>query len=546
MSTFRGLEMAKQALFAQQSALYTTGHNIANANTEGYSRQRVNFETATPYPAGSRNRPQIPGQIGTGVQVGDIQRIRDQYLDMQFRGENSKVGYWETRAGALARMENLLNEPSDSGLSAVLDQFWQSLQDLSVNPENSGARSVVVERGQALAETFNYLSDSLHAIRKDLQQEIDVTIKDVNSLLKQIHNINVQVSELEPHGYVANDLYDRRDKLIDELSSIMNIKVTRVPSGGGAKEIAYGKVTIELISSSGEGNAITLVDGDNLQYAQLKEEIAGEDEKLSAVTAINLQMYNTDHQAVGSDVANILQDVLDSNGSLRALIEAYGYGTTAEDGYPAGDFPEMMKQLDKLAYEFAKAFNKVHSQGYDLDGAQNDLDFFIIGIDENAPSDYFGFASGIKVHHEFIENPEKIQAGYSNPEDENDDNSTGDDEHSSSNGAGNGLNAKRLADIILNGLTDDEGTTESIKSSFESIIGELGVDTQQANRMADNTAVLRSQVENQRMSVSAVSLDEEMSNLLKFQHAYNAAARSLTAIDELIDRVINNMGLVGR
>src|SRR5690606_9711793 len=220
MSTFGGLEMAKQALFAQQSALYTTGHNIANANTEGYSRQRVNFETATPYPAGSRNRPQIPGQIGTGVEVGDIQRIRDQYLDMQFRGENSKVGYWETRAGALARMENLLNEPSDSGLSAVLDQFWQSLQDLSVNPENSGARSVVVERGQTLAETFNYLSDSLHAIRKDLEQEIDVTIKDVNSLLKQIHNINVQVSELEPHGYVANDLYDRRDKLIDELSSI--------------------------------------------------------------------------------------------------------------------------------------------------------------------------------------------------------------------------------------------------------------------------------------------------------------------------------------
>ncbi|GGH75408.1 flagellar hook-associated protein 1 [Compostibacillus humi] len=543
MSTFRGLEMAKQALFAQQSALYTTGHNIANANTEGYSRQRVNFETATPYPAGSRNRPQIPGQIGTGVEVGDIQRIRDQYLDMQFRGENSKVGYWETRAGALARMENLLNEPSDSGLSAVLDQFWQSLQDLSVNPENSGARSVVVERGQALAETFNYLSDSLHAIRKDLQQEIDVTIKDVNSLLKQIHNINVQVSELEPHGYVANDLYDRRDKLIDELSSIMNIKVTRVPSGGGAKEIAYGKVTIELLDRNGKETGIVLVDGNDLQYGKLQEVIDGN--PMKAVSSIQLEMYNKDNEAVGT-INSILDQVLESNGSLRALIEAYGYGTTAEDGYPAGDFPEMMKQLDKLAYEFAKAFNKVHSQGYDLDGAQNDLDFFIIGIDENAPSDYFGFASGIKVHHEFIENPEKIQAGYSNPEDENDDNSTGDDEHSSSNGAGNGLNAKRLADIILNGLTDDEGTTESIKSSFESIIGELGVDTQQANRMADNTAVLRSQVENQRMSVSAVSLDEEMSNLLKFQHAYNAAARSLTAIDELIDRVINNMGLVGR
>ena len=92
MSTFHGLEMAKQALYAQQSALYTTGHNIANANTEGYSRQRVNFETMPAYPSGSRNRPQLPGQIGTGVKTGSIERIRDMFLDNQFRAEHSKAG----------------------------------------------------------------------------------------------------------------------------------------------------------------------------------------------------------------------------------------------------------------------------------------------------------------------------------------------------------------------------------------------------------------------------------------------------------------------
>src|SRR5690625_1187975 len=117
MSSFHGLEMAKQALFAQQAALYTTGHNIANANTEGYSRQRVNFKTMSPYTAPGRNRPEIPGQMGTGVQVGTVERIRNQFLDYQFRTENSKSGYWDTKADALSRMEELLNEPSDSGLS---------------------------------------------------------------------------------------------------------------------------------------------------------------------------------------------------------------------------------------------------------------------------------------------------------------------------------------------------------------------------------------------------------------------------------------------
>src|SRR5699024_2242255 len=153
MSTFHGLEMARQALFAQQSALYTTGHNISNANTDGYSRQRVNFETTSPFPAPSRVQPQIAGQKGTGVDIGSIQRIRDHFLDVQYRNENGKLGYWETKSEALKRMENLLNEPTDEGLAAVMNEFWQSLNDLAVNPDNTGARSVVAQRGLAVAET---------------------------------------------------------------------------------------------------------------------------------------------------------------------------------------------------------------------------------------------------------------------------------------------------------------------------------------------------------------------------------------------------------
>ena len=176
MSTFHGLEMAKQALFTQQSALYTTGHNIANANTEGYSRQRVNFQADTAMPAAAKNRMGIPGQIGTGVKAGSIERIRNQFLDTQFRGENSLASYWEKRAGALGRVEDVLNDLQETGLSSVMDQFWSSLQDLAVNPTNDGARSVVAQRGIALSDTFNYLNHSLTQIRTDLKEEITQTV----------------------------------------------------------------------------------------------------------------------------------------------------------------------------------------------------------------------------------------------------------------------------------------------------------------------------------------------------------------------------------
>src|SRR5690625_571794 len=251
MSTFHGLEMAKQALFAQQSALYTTGHNISNANTEGYSRQRVNFEAMRPFPVPAKNRPDIPGQLGTGVQISSIQRVRDEFLDIQFRSENSRMNHWQTKSHSLSRMERLLNEPSDSGLAKTMDLFWQSLQDLAVHPEKPGARSVVAERAKSVTDTFNHLAKSLENIQTDLRAEIGGAEDKVNSLLRQINRINEQVRKIEPHGYLANDLYDNRDRLIDELSELVSINVEFHKSEGGALDIADGIVSIELVDQRG-------------------------------------------------------------------------------------------------------------------------------------------------------------------------------------------------------------------------------------------------------------------------------------------------------
>lgn len=124
----------------------------------------------------------MPGQIGTGVEIGTVERVRDQFLDFQYRIENSRASYWAKRSEALSRMEELLNEPSDNGLAKTIDRFWQSLHDLVDNVDNAGARSVVAQRGLAVAETLNYLSRSLQSIRMDLRDQIDVSVGRVNSL----------------------------------------------------------------------------------------------------------------------------------------------------------------------------------------------------------------------------------------------------------------------------------------------------------------------------------------------------------------------------
>lgn len=520
MSTFHGLEMAKQALFAQQSALYTTGHNIANANTPGYSRQRVNFDAARPFPVPSMNRPEIPGQMGTGVDISSIQRIRDKFLDAQFRTENSRMHHWEAKSNALTRMERLLNEPSDTGLSKTMDLFWQSLQDLAVHPDQSGTRSVVAERGKSVADTFNYLAKSLENIRTDLRLEVGGAEDKINSLLRQINRINEQIKTIEPHGYLANDLYDNRDRLIDELSELVNINVTYHKSEGGALDIADGIVSIELVDERGQSFAdpgpIMLLEHD-VEYADNHTFVEVKDGANGGIQTITFHPGNGETEVEAHKLAE------QTIGSFVSLITSYGY--IDEAGDVSGDYPEMMSQLDKLAYEFASKFNAIHSEGFNL--SDEGVPPFFVNLDNLDPNNYAGAAKLIAVSEDILENPSLIAAGL------------GDDGFS-----GNGENALKLAEMFDESI---ENLNESSPREFlQAMISKLGIDAQEANRMKNNTNILRTQVDEQRMSVSAVSLDEEMSNMIRFQHAYNAAARNMTAIDEMIDRIINGMGLVGR
>ncbi|MFD1706922.1 flagellar hook-associated protein FlgK [Siminovitchia sediminis] len=473
-STFHGLETAKRALHTQQAGLYTTGNNVANANTPGYTRQRINMRATEAYPPASLNRPQIPGQIGTGVTAGEVQRVREFFLDSQYRKEHAKLGYYETDSNALARLEDLLNETGkdSSGISKVINEFWQALQDLSVHPENDGAREVVLQRGHTVADTFNYIYENIETYRADLGLQLETDVDDINSILKNIDSLNKRIAEVEPLGFIPNNLYDERDLLVDELSKYMDVQVIKEDSFNEPKGAMEGIYIIkagglEIVSRTG--------------YEELTIDTAGNPEIVTSVS------FGTNSVPID----NLAQ------GRMKSLIENYGYGSGEHDSYL-----KIMNDLNNLANQFAESINVAHRAGKTKDGSDGG-DFFTEGQG----------ASGLRM---ILNHTDQLAA-------------------SKLGAIGDGEQAIEMADSFQGVLTD-----------YQKVIGKLGVDAQFANRQKANAGTLLSSVDESRLSVTTVSLDEEMMNMIKYQHAYNAAARNITVIDEMLDKIINGMGIVGR
>lgn len=520
-STFMGLETSKKGLFTQQSALYTTGHNISNANTEGYTRQRVNMSATPGFPHPGLNSPQYPGHLGTGVEVTSIQRMRDEFIDRQYRQETNKLGYWDSKLKSINQMEDILAEPSEFGINQSFTDFWKSLQDLSTNPDDPAARKVVLAKGTALADAFNYNYKQLQTIQSNLGNEIAVETRNINSILEQIASINAQIKELEPNGYVTNDLYDARDLLVDELNSYLPVTIERVPSGGLASAVAEGSLTVKYEKS--DGTTITLVDGKH--YAQIKTLGGANANEINSTlpaqpfTKITVADSGKTGTSPIPDANNPIDieysDFEPSKGKLVALIDAYGRDTGQQDanGNPIieGTYPEMLQELDKLANAFIEVFNAEHKKG------------FVLNADDNGPDFFSGTGAGsIKVE---ITDINKIAA------------STGKEEE------GNGKWAMELSNLQFKGAADLGNAT--FQKYYESMIGNLAVQGEQAIRLQYNSGTQLLTIANNRASHSSVSLDEEMTNMITFQQAYNANARMITVVDETLDKIINGMGRVG-
>ncbi|ALS24483.1 MULTISPECIES: flagellar hook-associated protein FlgK [Paenibacillus] len=514
-STFHGLETAKRSLFTQQAALQTTGHNIANANTAGYSRQVVNMNASRPIEAVGMTRSNVPGQLGTGVEFGSITRIRENFLDNQFRNENKSFGSWSVRQDTLEKLEKIINEPSDTGIRTVIDNFWKAWSDLSKDPENTDGRKIVRENALALADAFNATSKQLNDLSADLTENINVKVSQINTIASTISNLNKEIQRVEGIGDNANDLRDQRDLLTDELSKIVNIQVVDTDQG---YTITMGNTAIVA------GGTPSVMTSDILNQAFASGDLNG-GEVYGMI--VSRDQYVASYISELDTIANTLV-----NGKITVTIpkdSVLPEGTVLNGVTYSGSNRTLTSDLTVEV----NGFNGLHKLGYNLGNPSFGVPFF----DENSGQPVT--AATFKVNSAIVDNPNLIATSMRTI-------GTGANEKVVIGNNTAALLLSQVRDAKFSFGTGANASMATVDDYFRSVVGQVGVQTKEAQRQATNQKILVDQVESRRQSVSGVSLDEEMSNMIKFQHAYNAAARAMTTFDETLDKVINGMGVVGR
>ena len=250
-STFSGIELGKRSIMANTDAITTAGHNISNASTEGYSRQRIQIKEFDPLYKPDLTRPERAGQIGQGVDTQSIERVRDELLDKRIVAQANQESYWQTRSDYYTMLEQIYNEPYDVSIRSNMDKYWESWQELSINPESKAARQAVVTRAETLTDSIQQRWESLDGIAKIVEGDIAATVKQVNDYTSQIAAINSEIVRSRAMGDNPNDLLDRRDLLVDKLSQLININTdTRDPDEFlihvGGKVIVQGSISRDI------------------------------------------------------------------------------------------------------------------------------------------------------------------------------------------------------------------------------------------------------------------------------------------------------------
>jgi len=510
MSSFLGLNIALKGLYATQNSIYTVDHNISNADTKGYSRQVTCQKASSPITVGSTS-----GMIGTGVDTTTVERIRDLFLDKRYWNQNSNYGEWNIKSSSLDELESIMDETSEDGLNGILSEFSSSLEELYKNSESSENRTVVAQNGKSLCLYLNNAAGRLKDMRDDYNQCVKIKVNEVNSYAKQICDLNEQIYKAELNGSTANDLRDQRTLLTDKLSKIVDVQVNEVAAG----TLANGKEDIRFqVSINGQ----TLVNHFQVNELECCEIDDG---------SYNDGMYGIRWQETGNNVKI-------EGGEIKAYLDLRD--GSGEDGEYKG-VPYFMNMLDTFSHTLAKAFNEGiyadstkhcngHADGIDLNG-NTGIRFFT--FDDMSSEEFMASgsdidsiyenitAANISISSDVAEDESKIAAASSGGE------------------AGNSENAGILLDMFSDNHVFKEGAPEDFVNT---IVSNMGVCGSFASRMLENQESILKSIDTGRTSVSGVSLDEETTNLIKYQQTYNAAAKMISVLDELLDVTINSMG----
>lgn len=481
MSSFRGLSIGISAIFANQRALDVTGHNISNVNTQGYTRQMISNSASFYQKVGRSGNGKLM-QLGHGVDVQEIRQYRDELLDKKFRRENTELGYWNSRFSSIEELQTVFIDDSTEGLQAVMNNFWNSWEQLSKPTGGIVARAMVKENAIAFIETVKNMDNLMVNFRKSKDKEIIENVDRVNVIAKRVAELNVEINKIEANGAIANDLRDERNLLIDELSGKTKIQVYE----GTMVNIAVeGRMLVE----GGRYEQIgTVPDSNNNGFVRLVWK--GTNDKLEP-----------------------------SGGSLKSMMESRD---TLINGF--------RDKLREFVEGVVTEVNAIHITGYGLKDAVP-RNFFIY----ESNSDGTGINLSTLAFNPELNNYDNIAAG-----------------EESGNYEDNRI-ALKIAGLRLNDYFSDNGyetASANRKYNFDefyrNIITDLGNKGMEAATTADAQRLLVDQLDYRRQSTSAVSMDEEMSNLIKYEHSYNAAARIVNVIDEMLEVIVNKIGLVGR
>lgn len=553
---FLGLNIARSALFTQQQQLDITGHNIANASVEGYSRQRLDVSAAPDIYGLGQN---YPGAVGEGVQAQQLERLRNQLLDKDYRRESAAQQNAMAQADYLGRLETILGELGDSSLSAELDNFFNAFQDASQRPEDLALRRVLVETGDRLASQIQNIDADAQDLQASAQFELSQTVDRVNALTARISDLNTEIAKRTGAGDTPADLMDERDRALDELSQYAQFTVRQNALNKVEVQID-GKAVVDdershpiqlfaepdiLRGSTTTAFPVTLQGGDLVIngvdiFAGNPLTLNSAADKGLLVERINQQMASTQIRA-SLDPANqlVLQGM--APGTTYLSLQQSGQGLNAtgltSDEYtltastrlqlrtgtfienPGGqlaglqdvrnrEIPKTLSALHELTNTLITRVNGIHEQAYNLAGISGQP--FFTGT----------HPGNMAMAQSLLAEPERVAMAAT-----------------ASFPPGDGSQGLAIYNL-RNSLNLD--------TRYQQMVSDLGVRIESFTDQAERQAKVVTQIDNQRQSVAGVNLDEELANMLQFQRSFNAAARVLNSFDEMLNQIVNGLGLVGR
>ena len=620
-NSFGAIEIGKRSLMAHSTQINTAGHNITNADTEGYSRQRVQIKTFDPLYRPDLTREERPGQVGQGSSVESINRLRDELLDQRIVAQSNQETYWTTREKYYTMIEQVYNEPDEISVRTNMDKYWQSWQELSVYPDSQAARQAVVTRGETLAESIQQRYKALSGIGDLINGDIDATVKQINTITKQIADINGEIVKVKAMGDNPNDLLDRRDLLVEKLSGLANIttdirdddefmvhlegnilvqghiarnfEVEPMTDNNGYSRVIWSdtKNTVQ-VSGGTLGALIELRDVDireqvqslntvTMNFADLVNDVHRAGIGMNNVTGLDFFVQhpfvtsvngNYDRDGDGVDDHSYLFRFTGTNSlnpqeklGLEGEMKLSGKSGTITVPYHATDtIEEVVARINDSDGE-VKAYldrnNRLVLKATTAKEMENP-DFVIRHVEDNGMflTGYAGILNGSGAENaydfaqadasnalrgQFSVSPVLNPAGYVevNPDIKGDVLSVA---AAYPNNQGKSMIGDARAAVEIASIRNTDvmiGKDRTFDDYFANSVTNVGLKGEQAEMNMLSQNAIMDDLRNLRDSISGVNIDEELAEIIKFQHGYNAAAKFVSVIDQMLDTVINRLGV---